>query len=355
MKRLLLLVLLLLTPLLALSETAVPAVQEQPPVAPPPLAAGEREVIVTFGGDAVLGTRESWQRRQDAFPAYIEAHGMVYPFRRLLPVFAQDDMTVLNLECVLKADGRNENTDKQYRFRGLPSYAKILRLSFIEQASIANNHYIDYGTLGREATRQALTDAGVAYSGYGFTHVFEKDGLRIGFGGCRETVWLKDPTVIETDVRALREAGCDVILYTCHWGAEYQTAHNDVQEQMAQAAHAAGVDVVIGGHPHVVQGVGAVADMPVVYSLGNLVFGGTIDLTTYDGMLCQLRLRHDESGYLGCTVELIPVMTSSQHLDGINDYSPVIATGEDRARILALVQADTAFPLMEQMYFPKDR
>ena len=59
----------------------------------------------------------------------------------------------------------------------------------------------------------------------------------------------------------------------------------------------------------------------------------------------------DENGYIGCGIELIPVLTSSKAHEGINDYCPVIAEGEDRERILEKVQADTPFPLMEQMFF----
>lgn len=100
-----------------------------------------------------------------------------------------------------------------------------------------------------------------------------------------------------------------------------------------------------------VQGIGTVGNVPVIYSLGNLMFGGTIEMSTFDGMLAQLRLRFDENGYVGCGIELIPVLTSSKAYEGINDYCPIIAEGEDRERILEKVQTDTPFPLMEQMFF----
>ena len=67
--------------------------------------------------------------------------------------------------------------------------------------------------------------------------------------------------------------------------------------------------------------------------------------------IAQLKLRFDENRYIGCGIELIPVLTSSKAHEGINDYCPVIAEGEDRERILEKVQADTPFSLMEQMFF----
>ena len=101
-----------------------------------------------------------------------------------------------------------------------------------------------------------------------------------------------------------------------------------------------------------VQGIGSVGATPVIYSMGNLMFGGTIDLTTFDAMLGQLRLRFREGEYVGVTVELIPILTSGQAPEDVNDYSPVIAQGADRERILQKGQDDTPFPLMYAMYWP---
>lgn len=322
------------------------------PIAPPALAEGEMELVLTVGGDAVIGTREKWWSRADAFPAFLEKYGYGYPFRNLLPIFSEDDMTFVNLEGVLKADKRGEQTSKEFRFRGLPEWTAVIHEASIEQVSIANNHYIDYGLAGRDATRASLEAAGIPYSGFEYVHIWEQDGVKIGFGGCRETIYKQNPSVVYQDVLAMKQAGCDVIIYTCHWGTEYKPNHNELQEQIAAAARAAGADIVIGGHPHVVQGIGSVGATPVIYSMGNLMFGGTIDMTTFDAMLVQLRLRFCEGEYVGVTVELIPILTSGQAAEGVNDYSPVIAQGEDKARILQKVQDDTPFPLTDAMYWP---
>ncbi|MGN1019882.1 MAG: CapA family protein [Aristaeellaceae bacterium] len=319
---------------------------------PAPLAEGETELVLTFGGDAVVGTRESWWNRVEAFPAYITRSGMDYPFSGLAKIFAADDLTMVNLECVLKADRRGEDTDKLYRFRGLPEYTGVLTAGSIELVNIANNHYIDYGTAGKDATRAALEEAGIPYSGYGYTWVWEQDGHRIGFGGCRETTYRQNRQIIAQDAAALKEQGCDVIIYACHWGTEYSPGHNALQAEMAQAAADAGVDIVIGTHPHVVQGVDTVDGTLVLWSLGNLMFGGTHDMTTFDGTLAQLRLRFDGDVYIGCTLEFIPILTSTSADIGLNDFRPVVASGEDRERIWGKIQADSGITLKESMYFP---
>ncbi|MBQ8555682.1 MAG: CapA family protein [Clostridia bacterium] len=322
------------------------------PIAPPEMAEDEFELVLTVGGDAVIGTRESWWKREDAFPYYLEQNGLGYPFKNLLSIFENDDMTFVNLEGVLKADKKGESRTKEFRFRGLPEWAEVLTLASIEQVSIANNHYIDYGTAGRDATRQALTDEGIAFSGFEYNYIWEVEGLKIGFGGIRETIYEQDPTIVSSDILAMKKAGCDLIIYTCHWGTEYAKQHNELQEKIAAAATAAGADIVIGGHPHVVQGIDSVDDTLVLYSLGNLMFGGTINMQGYDGMLAQLRLRFSPEGYEGVTLKLIPVLTSSSAAEDVNDFCPVVAEGEDKVRILEKVQYDTAFELMEEMYFP---
>lgn len=319
---------------------------------PEPLAEGETELVITLGGDAVLGTRESWQDKTEAFPAYIQRSGVDYPFGGIKRIFEADDMTFVNLECVLKENKRGEDKDKLYRFRGLPAYTDILKAASIEQVNIANNHHIDYGTAGKESTRAALENAGIPYSGYGSYHVWEKGGWRIGFAGCRETTYKQNRQIIAQDAERLRAQGCDVIIYSCHWGTEYSAGHNALQEEMAQAAAAAGVDIIVGTHPHVVQGVSTVEDTLVLWSLGNLMFGGTHDMTTFDGTLAQLRLRFDDAGYKGCTLKLIPILTSTSADIGLNDFRPVVAQGEDRERILGKIQADSGIVLTEKMYFP---
>lgn len=338
----------------ALAEAGLTAMPEELTATEPlpELGEGETEITITLGGDAVLGTRESWWKLEESLPAYLDMEGMGYPFSGLQEIFAADDMTLVNLECVLKADASGEDKTKQWRFRGLPSYTEVLKLASIEQVNIANNHYIDYGTRGKTATREALSAGGIAYSGYGYVYVWDYNGHSIGFGGCRETTYKQDRQIIARDIAALKEAGCEVVLYSCHWGTEYSALHNELQEEMARAAIEAGADVVVGAHPHVVQGVDTMDGAVVLYSLGNLMFGGTHDMTTFDGTLAQLRLRFGPEGYLGCGVELIPILTSSSAPH--NDFRPMVAEGDDRLRILTKIQIDSGVELGERMWFPAE-
>ena len=190
------------------------------------------------------------------------------------------------------------------------------------------------------------------YSGYGYAYVWDCKGHRVGFAGCRETTYRQNRSVISRDIEALKNAGCEVIIYSCHWGTEYSATHNDLQEEMAKEAVRAGADLIVGTHPHVVQGVAVIDHTPVLYSLGNLMFGGTHDMTTFDAALARVHLRFGEEGYEGLSLRMIPVLTSGSAAEGKNDFRPVVAEGLDMSRILAKIQTDSDMQLTDAMWFP---
>ncbi len=308
----------------------------------------EQYAVLTFGGDAVIGGREAYYRVSDSLPDLLSRFGAAYPFSRLASLFASDDLTCVNLECVLKDDALEEDQKKSWRFRGLTSYAEVLPESSIELVNLANNHTIDYGASGYASTLKALENQALV-CGNEICTVVEIKGHLFGFGGCRETTYLSDPEVIERDIRSLRNQGAEFIIYQCHWGQEYSENHNKLQEAMARRCARAGVDLVVGHHPHVVQGISFIGDMPVVYSLGNLMFGGTIQLQTYDGLVLQVCFPLEGENGGRPVLKLIPILTSSAAHQRKNDYQPDLARGEDWLRILRSVQKDTAFRLSEKL------
>lgn len=311
--------------------------------------AEETVLTLTVGGDCVLGTREEWQQEAYSFLTVVAERGPDWPWRGLREIFLADDMTLLNLECVLQEGNQGHDSGKQHTFRGAPAYAEMLLPAGVEQVNVANNHFIDYRKAGQASTLAALEAAGVAYSGFGHAYIWEAEGLRIGFGGCRETVWKENPRQVRQDIRALQQEDCDLIIYSCHWGKEYSPTHNRTQERMADYAIACGADILIGTHPHVVQGVEKRGGALVLWSLGNLVFGGTHEMTTFDAMLAQLELHFRNGAYTGAQLRLLPVLTSGAI--PANDFSPVLAQGADRQRILALVAADSPGGVADVMWF----
>ena len=134
-------------------------------------AAQADEVVVTLGGDCVLGTREEWKNDAETFDTMIAEKGFDWCFARIAEPFLTDDISLINLETVLQSHSEGHDRGKEFTFRGDPSYTGILKAAGIEQVNIANNHYIDFGGSGRESTRAALEAAGIGFSGYTYRSV----------------------------------------------------------------------------------------------------------------------------------------------------------------------------------------
>lgn len=328
-----------------------PKAAAQPrPALTPAQRQGMEQVILTVAGDCVLGSEEKTRASPASFDSVVAEKGMDWPFSGLEELFGADDLTLVNLECVLKDSASGKTPDKWYNFRGPTGFAEILSLGSVETVNIANNHFIDYGTRGRTSTQKTLEEAGISYSGYESLYVAEVKGVKIGFGGIRETRYHQDRSVMQKDIEALRAKGCDVVVYSCHFGAEYERTHNDAQTQMARQAIDWGADVVVGHHPHVAQGVEAYHGGVILYSLGNCVFGGNLELTEFDGLAARLSFWFKQGVYQGAEVTLVPILTTGSQ--PANDFRPVPAQGEDKARIMGKVQNDSELLLADILFFP---
>ncbi len=303
-----------------------------------------------MAGDVLLGSEDKTRKKENSFDSVVAAQGYDYPLKNFAELFAADDLTYINLESVLKDNSSDKLEDRLYNFRGPTAFTQILTSASVEHVNIANNHYIDYGYSGRRTTRAALEEAGITYSGYTHTWIYEKDGVKIGFGGIRETMWRQNRDTAADEIRTLRQAGCSYIIYACHFGKEYSPGHNELQTQIAHALIDAGADCVVGTHPHVVQGIEVYQGKPIFYSLGNFVFGGNLSPTDYDGLALQMTLRFHLRTCTGVEVTLIPLMTSGVQ-DGTTNFQPVIAQGEDKERILQRIQQDSELTISEQMTF----
>lgn len=321
--------------------TSTPAARLPQKAALPPVST---EIRLTFGGDCVLGSDRPDHKKPQSFGSVIAEKGMLWPMQHLRPAFAEDDLTLVNLEVVLQQDEKGFKK-RQHNFRGDPSYTAILTSSSVEAVNVANNHHIDYTLSGKKSTIAALESAGIRYSGYGHLDVYEKDGVKIGFAGIRETTFRQNPGQMEEDIAALMARGCHYIIYSAHFGKEYDAKHNALQTRIARRAIDLGADMVVGTHTHVVQGVEYYRGKPIFYGLGNLVFGGNLNMTEFDATLIQAMLTVQNGVLQPVTWSLLPVITSGARPQ--NDFSPIPAQGEDRARIIRKIQADTPFKVGE--------
>lgn len=218
----------------------------------------------------------------------MEQHGALYPFERVVHLLQDGDVTVANLEVALTE--RGAPADKLYTFRAPPRFASGLFDAGIDVVSLGNNHTADFGPEGIEDTLFALAAAAVRYAGAGMDEasarrpaIIEAEGLRIAFlsytdvlentfaGPGSAGVAMATLDSIAEDVAAAR-ARADVVVVLLHFGVEYTDAPQPAQRQLARAAIDAGALLVLGHHPHTLQGWERYGGGLIVYSLGNFVF-----------------------------------------------------------------------------------
>ncbi|MCI5772910.1 MAG: CapA family protein [Clostridiales bacterium] len=311
-----------------------------------PPESGEK-VVVTFLGDCTLGSEEHERAKETSFDSYVLKYGWDYPFSGVQTVIGQDDLTVANLEGVFYNYEANK-AHKTYNFRAPTSFAQILPVSSIEAVSLSNNHTEDYGQPGMRDTLASLQENGIpwfATAPYANgTYIYEKGNVRIGFVSVYLSQWQSQLQQLKNNLTALKDARCSLIVAVMHGGVEYAGFHEDSQERLASFFIRYGAKVVVGHHPHVLQGVQVKDDATIVYSLGNFVFGGNKKMRAYQTALAQFTFYFDEDGvYQGQQLNLIPAHYSGSR--DYNDYRPVLVSGQEAQDVIATIQRDTGFRL----------
>lgn len=308
-----------------------------------PDAAELQTVTVTLAGDCTLGGTESAHRQAGGFVRTVLRQGMAYPFSGLLPLFSEDDLSLVNLEGVLSDSAEGRNTKKAFAFRGPSSFAEILSLGSVEAVNLSNNHFDDYGAPGREATLRALGGEGVAYAGSGWMCVYRTANVKIGLMGMGGSLTEAKSKQAAEQISLLRKAGCDLVIASLHAGREYEAQHNASQETAARFLIDAGADAVAGHHPHVPQGIEFYQDRYIFYSLGNCVFGGNHAPARTEAIAARLVFTLRGKRMEGLQVELYPLRYTGSRAG--NSFRPVLLSGTEGETALDRVRRDTPFPI----------
>ncbi len=287
---------------------------------------------ITVAGDTTLGSTPDLRKRSDCFENVYADKGAGWFFSGLTGLFESDDMTLVNFEGTLtESDNAKE---KKFNFKGPAEYTDILTLGGVEAVNIANNHIVDYGEQGKADTIANLEAAGLTVSGGGLLGIFEKNGVKVGMTGyCFP--YSNGKKDISKDVKALREAGCQIVVASFHWGSEYRDDFTAEQRSIGRAAIKAGADIVVGHHPHIVQGIESYEDTYILYSLGNLVFGGNVDPDDRDACAVRLTFTVYEDRADAPQMSIVPLRLTE--LDDGTDYRPILAQGEEADRIVSRI------------------
>lgn len=305
------------------------------------------EILLSFTGDCTLGSEDRLMNKPYSLHAYIEKEGYAYPFEKVQSVFANDDVTVINLENVFY-DSSRKPAQKTYNFRGPTDFAEIIKRSSVELSFLGNNHTFDYGIAGYRSTIKALDDRGLdwfATTDEGIkTWVFEKNGIKVGFTGCNITYFYRKPEKLKESFEELKTKDCDFIVGVMHGGHEYGAMQNKRIIRFAKFLADQGAGLVVGHHPHVLHGMEIYNNATILYSLGNFSFGGNAELRSHRTAIAQATLRFDEKGnYVEHQVNILPAHTSGT-LE-YNNYQPVLVGGDEAQAIVDLVSSMSDFVL----------
>ena len=297
-------------------------------------------ITVSMVGDCTLGTDVNFDQSTSFDAFYQMKNDPGYFFQNVKDIFTADDLTVANMEGTLTTS--NDRQQKTFAFKGNPSYTEILTQGGVEATNLANNHSHDYGDQSYEDTIQYLEAAGITTFGYDRTAVMDVKGIKVGLIGIYE---LKDglgrqQQVIDT-IQAVKDQGAQVIIVSFHWGTEKSNIPDDIQKTLAHLAIDQGADLVVGHHPHVLQGIEKYQGKNIVYSLGNFCFGGNKNPSDKDTMIFQQTFTVENGELVEDDVtNIIPCSLSSE--SGYNNYQPMVLEGSEKERVLQKIEEFSA-------------
>lgn len=308
-------------------EEAPPAVSAAPSAtsaasaAPTATPFAPRTITIRAVGDVMMHEE---QLRAAARPG--EGYDFSPQYELIADSLSAADYTIANLETTVGLYSDNPYSGYPM-FNAPPELLTALREAGVDFVSMANNHILDRYFDGMLYTINNVEAAGLAYGGVNRSkeqketpNIVEVGGVRLGMlcyaEHTNEMDVYSDPRAREygvnyiegtdfaAEVRKLREAGADVVIAMMHWGEEYRRSANNAQRTLADTLAAAGVDVILGGHPHVVEPAGmrqiALADGTqheafVAFSLGNFN-SGMVDEYANAGVIIEFTLVGQEDG-----------------------------------------------------------
>ena len=294
-------------------------------------------------GDVMLG----WEVGRK-----IKNVGVGSPWAGVKRYFDEADLVVANLECVISNRGTRWPS-KLIHLRAPLAAAESLVAGGIDVVNVANNHSLDFGQDAFMDSLGRLDAQGIEHAGGGANAqaarepaIVEENGLRIAFLGYvlpfssrttfntrewqatanRAGLSIGTPDAVRQDVNRVKEA-VDLVVVMVHGGLEGRGRPSAAQRTFANAALDAGASLVLGHHPHVLQGYAKRGDKLIAFSLGNFVFA-RFDGRENDSAILDVTLTADGVASLAW----IPVVIR-------NDGIPRPATAAESRRIMGWLPA----------------
>ena len=291
-------------------------------------------VTISAAGDCTFGSDAVSPSSVNFYAVYNKVHKDTgYFFRKVRHIFAKDDLSIVNFEGTLTT--RTTRADKTFAFKGHPSYINILKKGSIEAVSFANNHCRDFGPGSYTDTISAFKKAGIKYASYGKVSTYETKGKVIGMvavNGLESES--STSSLIKNGIKKLKKKKADIIIVSIHAGMEHTSKLTSTQKKLCRYAVRCGADLVLGHHPHDLQGIEMYKGVYIVYSLANFCFGGNTNPDDKDTMIFQQSFVFQGDKLLKSRSKAKAIPCSVSSTSGINNYQPVVASGKNKLRIL---------------------
>ena len=248
----------------------------------------QEDTVLLFGGDVLIKASTESIYKNNGVTGLVS--------EEILAEMQNADIMMVNHEFQFSTRGEPME-DKQFTFQTDPKNVQILLDLGIDIVSLANNHSLDFGQDALQDTFVTLDEAGILYAGAGDSkeraeelQVIEVNGKKFGFLAATRVIPVagwdvrnKQPGLFTTYddtrlVERIRESKeeCDFLAVYVHWGIEREEYPEEYQNVIAKHCVEAGADVIIGAHPHVLQGIEFIEGKPIFYSLGNYIFNNSI-------------------------------------------------------------------------------
>jgi len=309
----------------------------------------ETEVVFTFGGNFIPGTRQSAQQKGNSFLSLLQNKGYDIPFSELETYFSTDDFSCISLCSPLeKTQGFfSRYTELKYA----PSQLEeIFTVSSIEGIQITDNYIYEQDENVIKQTEEAAGQKATLICRGKPVAVMIKGHL-FGLAACSETEYLKNPDVIDNLISELKERKCERIIILISWGETKSEHHSIVQEAMARRCVNAGADLIIGSHPHRLQGIDRMMDVPVIYSLGDLLDGSTRNTPKkqYGILIRAVFQLNQSSGAPDITV--IPLKPYGNNVK-MNEYIPTASLNrKESSDLVDMIRKDSPTYSIDQIGF----
>ena len=256
----------------------------------------EKNISLLFFGDLMLDRHVGEKIKQN---------GVDWPFAKLAGeenrFFQGLDIISANLEGAVADNGAHYNPAMAYDFSFSPEIVSNLKKYNFNFFNLANNHFSDQGERGIIETRKNLDELKLNYAGCKDIQIgdcsgkiVEVAGKKIGLAGFSSVYSLIDSEKAGEVVKKLADE-TDLVIVNFHWGVEYDHQFNQTQQKLAYDLIDAGADIIIGHHPHVVQGMEIYKNKPIFYSLGNFVFDQYFSSDTQEGLAVGINTANQET------------------------------------------------------------